>query len=313
MTLVVCPCTFPTWNTGQTASVLAVVTLSPPVFHKPSGETTARIQAVKRGVHVFIQLDPAYWRHPKTLRLIRLLGPNSDVIMPRLWSWAFEFARNGVLSASDVEIGSGWVADAGKLVKSLLETGFLDSHGDSYILHGWERSTGAFLERYDAKLERQRNEYAEKKRNSRKSEESGILPEESQKNAGRKPDTIRIAPPSSAADEVRRQLMQRADQAKINAKPDTLLRYLDGWIARIGAGKVEEWLMKPSSVGLSVTELHDLMFPKQPQKRPVETINGMNGTAKCGTCNDTGKVAGYKDGALTMDAPCSCLRRKVAK
>lgn len=272
-----------------------------------------------------VMVDPALPNHRKIGRLMDALGcSRREAIgtVVTLWCNTMAEAEDGDLTSwTPTEIGRAAGASEKALestYEALISSGFLEvenAPNRRVRVHGWVEHQGDIKARRDGWKQRQQRHRDAKATVPSHATPSHPIPSHVPTRDIRVSHALVTgdAPPSSAADEVRRQLMKRADQAKINAKPDTLLRYLDGWIARIGAGKVEEWLMKPSSVGLSVTELHDLMFPKQPQKRPVETINGMNGTAKCGTCNDTGKVAGYKDGQLTMDAPCSCLRRKQAK
>jgi hypothetical protein len=105
-------------------------------------------------------------------------------------------------------------------------------------------------------------------------------------------------------DETIRLLFSLAKRQSVAATESTLRNRLESWVARIGAGAVEEKLSHPSAVGKTVNELHDLWFPKVVQKALTPAPKSF----KCGTCCDTGFLVDPRGGDKN---PCSCTRKRA--
>lgn len=115
-------------------------------------------------------VDVDYFDHPKTLRLIALVGRQEADIYPlRLWKWAAKYARTGViyLGAPAIEAACGWRGTPGKLHKALVEAEFIEK--DGITIHDWMDGIGRSILIYERKKQKQRDKYAAT---------HGILPEE---------------------------------------------------------------------------------------------------------------------------------------
>ncbi len=107
---------------------------------------------------MYVQLDDAYYDHPKTLHLVSLLGQEADGYPPKLWTWAVKYAKQGVLKHPDlVEVACRWKGDKGKLHNAMMEAGFIEA--DGVTLHGWMERTGNDIIRYEEKKSRLREKY----------------------------------------------------------------------------------------------------------------------------------------------------------
>lgn len=98
-------------------------------------------------------------RHRKTKRLARLLDvgrPQAVGHLIFLWTWAFDYAPSGDLSAFEpVEIAeeSGWEGDPERFVSALQESGYMDASS----LHDWEVYAGRLLTKRAANAQRARD------------------------------------------------------------------------------------------------------------------------------------------------------------
>ena len=79
-------------------------------------------------------------------------------------------------------------------------------------------------------------------------------------------DGLRTRPESPGQDPIFKHLWDLARRQNVNAKEDTLRRYLKGWIAQKGAQAVEEILMRQDVVGKSVTAIQDYFFNSMKKK-----------------------------------------------
>ncbi len=81
--------------------------------------------------------------HPKTMKLIKRLGPAGVVSLLRLWGFAVKYRPRGSLdkmSVADIEIAAKWEGEEGSFVRGLVEVGFLDKRKNgSYALHNWKK------------------------------------------------------------------------------------------------------------------------------------------------------------------------------
>jgi hypothetical protein len=94
-----------------------------------------------------INLDLDYFEHPKTRRLIGLLGRGAEVIPIRVWRFCGKYySETGVLTAvstQEIESEAKWWGKPGEAVTALLECGFLHQEPDgTFIVHDWLDHSG---------------------------------------------------------------------------------------------------------------------------------------------------------------------------
>jgi hypothetical protein len=93
-----------------------------------------------------LNLDLNYFEHPKTKRLVGLLGRGAEVLPIKLWSYCGRLhAESGRLTAyspQEIESIAGWWGRAGEMIDGLLKTGFLETAGDGYKIHAWKEHQG---------------------------------------------------------------------------------------------------------------------------------------------------------------------------
>lgn len=78
--------------------------------------------------------------HPKTLKLIRRLGPGGGWNLVCLFLWAAANRSNGDLGGmdgEDIELAAGWQGGPGEFGAALIDIGFLDGAEGSYTIHDW--------------------------------------------------------------------------------------------------------------------------------------------------------------------------------
>lgn len=78
--------------------------------------------------------------HPKTKRLLRLLGPSGPWHLIKLWCWAGSSATSGLLagkSDDDIELAVDWPGEPGEFIAALVKVRFLDGHEFARELHDW--------------------------------------------------------------------------------------------------------------------------------------------------------------------------------
>ena len=96
-----------------------------------------------------LNLDLDYFDHPKTLRLIGLLGMGSEVLPIRLWSYCGKYhTEEGRLtghSAQEIESIVGWAGQPGKMVEVFLRLGFLHEEKDGFRVHDWKEHEGHLI------------------------------------------------------------------------------------------------------------------------------------------------------------------------
>lgn len=93
-----------------------------------------------------LNLDLDYFDHPKTIRLIGLLGKGSDSIPIRLWCFLGKYhARDGMLlgySPEAIEQTLRWRGEPGKAIEALIAVGFLHQVENGYKAHDWREHQG---------------------------------------------------------------------------------------------------------------------------------------------------------------------------
>jgi hypothetical protein len=111
----------------------------------------------------WLEIHQEVVRHRKTKRLARLLGvgrPQAVGHLIFLWTWAFDYAPSGDLSAFEgVEIAeeSGWEGDPETFVSALQSSGYMDGDMEHWYLHDWEVYAGRLLTKRAANAQRARD------------------------------------------------------------------------------------------------------------------------------------------------------------
>lgn len=93
-----------------------------------------------------LNLDLDYFSHPKTVRLMGILGRGSEVLPIKLWCYCGKYhAESGRLmdySAQELEAALGWWGKPGEAVEALLKIGFLQSEENGFKVHDWTEYQG---------------------------------------------------------------------------------------------------------------------------------------------------------------------------
>ncbi len=86
-------------------------------------------------------MDLDYPNHPKTTRLIALIGDTADAYPVRMWAYLGKFhAKDGTFagySIPEIEGVLRWRGDSGALVAALVKVQFLDETPAGYQAHDW--------------------------------------------------------------------------------------------------------------------------------------------------------------------------------
>ena len=95
----------------------------------------------------YLNLDPNYPDHPKTIRLIARLGPTADIFPIRLWAYCARIhPRDGYMKGytdQEVEAVIKWHGEPGLALKNLLAVGFIrEGPSGGYICHDWRDHEG---------------------------------------------------------------------------------------------------------------------------------------------------------------------------
>jgi hypothetical protein len=94
----------------------------------------------------YLNLDIDYFDHPKTKRLVGLLGKGSEVLPLKLWSYCGKFhAEAGDLtgySGQEIESLVGWWGKSGECVNAMVTVGFIEKTDTGYRVHDWSEHAG---------------------------------------------------------------------------------------------------------------------------------------------------------------------------
>lgn len=94
----------------------------------------------------YLNLDVDFFTHPKTLRLVAILGDGAIACLLRLWSYtAKHYTESGILSgmtACELESIIGWRGESGVLMLTLTNLGFIDVVSNNCRIHGWKEHAG---------------------------------------------------------------------------------------------------------------------------------------------------------------------------
>lgn len=93
-----------------------------------------------------LNIDLDYFDHPKTTRLIGLLGLGSDALPLRLWCFLGKFhPKDGKLqgySVKAIEQALKWGGKPGQAIEALIQVGYLEKAGKWYRAHDWASHQG---------------------------------------------------------------------------------------------------------------------------------------------------------------------------
>ncbi len=89
----------------------------------------------------YLNLDPDYFDHPKTRRLIGILGPGAEALPLKLWCHCAKYhAETGLFkdySAEEIEALVNWSGEKGAMVAAMTKVGFLQKNNDGYEINDW--------------------------------------------------------------------------------------------------------------------------------------------------------------------------------
>lgn len=92
-----------------------------------------------------INLSVDYFEHPKTRRLVSVLGKFSEIYPIKLWIYCGKyFPDDGIFkghSSEEIERIVGWSGDPGLAVMAMVNFGFLEkSESGYYLVHDWNKN-----------------------------------------------------------------------------------------------------------------------------------------------------------------------------
>lgn len=94
----------------------------------------------------YLNLACDYFRHPKTVRLIGLVGRGAEVLPIRLWSHCGEFhCEDGKLSGytdEEIEALAGWWGERGKALEGMNKVGYMEKQNGVWRMSGWKEHQG---------------------------------------------------------------------------------------------------------------------------------------------------------------------------
>lgn len=94
----------------------------------------------------YLNLDLNYFDHPKTRRLLVLLGPSADVYPLRLWAYCGKIhAKDGELrgySEAEIEAIIGWKGIRKEAVRALTKVGYLTHSKRGFACVDWHQHQG---------------------------------------------------------------------------------------------------------------------------------------------------------------------------
>src|SRR5579884_4321260 len=93
-----------------------------------------------------LNLDLDYFDHPKTKRLVGLLGRGTEVLPIRLWCYCGKYhAKDGRLAghaAQEIESLVGWWGKPGRFIDALVKVGFAEWQDNALVIHDWIEHAG---------------------------------------------------------------------------------------------------------------------------------------------------------------------------
>ena len=105
----------------------------------------------------YLNLDLDYHDHPKTKRLVGLLGRGAEALPIKLWCYCGKYhADDGKLtgySAQEIESICAWWGQKGEMIEAFVKVNFLHPTEDGFQVHEWKEHQGhlgVFKERASA-------------------------------------------------------------------------------------------------------------------------------------------------------------------
>lgn len=97
----------------------------------------------------YLNLDLNYFEHPKTKRLVGLLGRGAEVLPIKLWSYCGRLhAEDGRLArytVQEIESIVGWWGHSGRMVEAFEASGFIGRDSKGYFVHEWSEHQGHII------------------------------------------------------------------------------------------------------------------------------------------------------------------------
>lgn len=94
----------------------------------------------------YLNVDLDFFEHPKTKRLVGLLGRGAEVIPIKLWAYCGKFhADTGRLagySEQEIEAMVDWWGKSGAMLQALLRVGFMAKEGADWFIVDWSEHQG---------------------------------------------------------------------------------------------------------------------------------------------------------------------------
>lgn len=98
----------------------------------------------------YLNFDLDYFDHPKTKRLIGMLGKGSEVLPVRVWVFCGKFyperGRLAGYSAHEIESIVGWWGKPGEMMEAMVKVGFMEHEGQDFVVHDWKDHAGHLIE-----------------------------------------------------------------------------------------------------------------------------------------------------------------------
>jgi len=107
----------------------------------------------------WIRLQSEYFRHRKTLRLVRRLGEVAALYPIRLWTWAVEQSLDGSLRDIDAEelaMICGFQGEAETLWAAMVDCGFVELEDGRATIRSWDEHQGKLIDRAERNAGRMR-------------------------------------------------------------------------------------------------------------------------------------------------------------
>lgn len=92
-----------------------------------------------------IRLSVDFFDHPKTMKLIRVMGLDGVFCLQRLWCFCGKYRPEGTLDDMDVfdiELAARWTGEQGEFVSGMVKLKWIDCVDGVYTLHDWHDHNG---------------------------------------------------------------------------------------------------------------------------------------------------------------------------
>lgn len=159
-----------------------------------------------------IRLSTGFYSHPKTIKLMRIVGAEGVLCLQRLWIWSAQNRADGNLAGfedEDIEIAACWSGACGEFVQALAKLRFLDGDTGAYALHGWDEHQGYVTQ------EAERIARAKKAANTR----WGKNPSDASSNAPSMPEAQKSGASSNAPNQTKPSI-RREDSLRSSSCPE---------------------------------------------------------------------------------------------